>query len=81
MSVAKSIGSSIGASAAYAKHSALSVASGSGVFVADVFVGMAQGYAAKDAELAERRAIAAAERRSVALPVPNVQRQKKVAVA
>lgn len=81
MTIATTIGSAIGTSGAYVKHAALRTATGSGSFVADVYASAVAGYAAKDAELAERRAeIAAAREAGPALVAPK-RGAKRVGVA
>lgn len=80
MSIASTIGTGIGNTGAYAKHAALRTATGSGSFVAEIYTSTLDAYAAKDAELAERRAqIAAARAAGPALAAPKVVRQRKIA--
>lgn len=80
MSIASTIGKSIGTSAAYAKHAAIATGVGSLQFVQDVRTHTADGYAIKDAELNARR-LAAAKARG-ALPAPAAaKRQRKLVTA
>lgn len=83
MSIATTIGTGLGYSGAYAKHAALRAVQGSGSFVAEVYASTLTSYAAKDAELAERREQLALARQqaAVALPKPTVKRQRRVNVA
>ena len=55
MSIANFVGSSIGNSAAYAKHGVLATGIGGIGFVKEAAQAAAVAYATKDAELAERR--------------------------
>lgn len=82
MTIATTIGGAIGTTGAYAKHAALRTVSGSGSFAADVWNATTTSYAAKDAELAERRAeIAAARQGAAAVLTPPVRKQRKLATA
>ena len=82
MSIAKTLGSVTGSSAAYVKHGVLATGIGATGFVADYIAETKAGYAAKNAELLARRdemrAIAAA--RTEAVVIPAVKRQRKLAV-
>ncbi len=80
MSVATTIGSSIGKSAAYAKHGTVMTANHSGSFVRDTLSAVSESYRAKDAELAQRRAEYAALRAEAYATIapPPVVRQRKV---
>ena len=71
----RSIGAAIGKSAAYAAHGAITAASYTGRFGADVVAGTSEGYSTKAAELAARRLegvdqskLVAPVRRSKAVP-------------
>ena len=78
MSVAKTLASATGTSAAYAKHATLAAGIGGKGFVADFVAETKAAYLAKDAELAERRA----EMRALAAnsgAVPKLTRQRKLA--
>ena len=78
MSIAKSLGSATGSSAAYAKHATLATGIGGKGFIADFVAETKAAYLAKDAELAERRA----EMRAIAATsgaVPVMKRQRKLA--
>lgn len=78
MSIAKTLGSATGTSAAYVKHGVVATGIGSKGFVAEYIAETKAAYIAKDAELLARReemrAIAAA---SGAVPV--MKRQRKLA--
>lgn len=78
MSVAKTLASATGTSAAYAKHAVVSTGIGGKGFIAETKAA----YLAKDAELAERRAEMRAEMRAIAATsgaVPVMKRQRKLA--
>lgn len=78
MSIAKTLGSATGTSAAYAKHSVVATGIGGKGFVADFVAETKAAYLAKDAELAARRA----EMRAIAASsgaVPKLTRQRKLA--
>ena len=78
MSIAKTLGSATGTSAAYAKHGVVATGIGGKGFVADFVAETKAAYLAKDAELAERRA----EMRAIAATsgaVPVMKRQRKLA--
>lgn len=75
MSIAQTIGTVVGSSAAYAKHAAISSARYTGKFGADLATSTAQGYAAKDAELRAAREAARAD----APALPKKVRQTKLA--
>ena len=86
MTIAASFGSFIGTAAgksgAYAKHAVLAGASHAGAFGAHTVAATRESYAAKDAELAERRAeLNAARNTRGALPVPQRKSQRKLATA
>lgn len=78
MSIAKTLGSATGNSAAYTKHAVVATGIGGKGFIAEYIAETKAAYLAKDAELAARReemrAIAAA---SGAVPV--MKRQRKLA--
>ncbi len=78
MSIAKSLGSATGSSAAYAKHATLATGIGGKGFIADFVAETKAAYLAKDAELAARRE----EMRAIAATsgaVPVMKRQRKLA--
>lgn len=78
MSIAKTLGSATGTSAAYAKHGVVATGIGGKGFVADFVAETRAAYVRKDAELAERRA----EMRAIAASsgaVPVMKRQRKLA--
>ena len=78
MSIAKTLASATGTSAAYAKHGVIATGIGGKGFVADFVAETKAAYLAKDAELAERRA----EMRAIAATsgaVPKLTRQRKLA--
>lgn len=78
MSIAKTLGSATGASAAYAKHGVLATGIGGKGFVVDYIAETRAAYKRKDAELAARRA----EMRAIAASsgaVPVMKRQRKLA--
>lgn len=78
MSVAKTLASATGTSAAYAKHGVIATGIGGKGFVADFVAETKAAYIRKDAELAERRA----EMRAIAASsgaVPKLTRQRKLA--
>ena len=78
MSVAKTLASATGTSAAYAKHGVIATGIGGKGFVADFVAETKAAYIRKDAELAERRA----EMRAIAATsgaVPKLTRQRKLA--
>lgn len=78
MSIAKTLGSATGTSAAYAKHGVVATGIGGKGFVADFVAETKAAYIRKDAELAERRA----EMRAIAATsgaVPVMKRQRKLA--
>ena len=78
MSVAKTLASATGTSAAYAKHATLATGIGGKGFIAEYLSETKAAYLAKDAELAERRA----EMRAIAATsgaVPKLTRQRKLA--
>lgn len=77
MSVANTIGSSIGKGAAYAVHASIKVGQGTGRFGQDVMSSTAQGYATKSEELATARAAVTASRQTkVAIKVVRKQTAK-----
>ena len=74
MSIAKTLGSATGTSAAYAKHGVVATGIGGKSFVADFVAEAKAAYIAKDAELAARRE----EMRAIAATsgaVPKLTRQ------
>ena len=78
MSIAKTLASATGTSAAYAKHGVIATSIGGKGFVADFVAETKAAYLAKDAELAARRA----EMRAIAASsgaVPKLTRQRKLA--
>ena len=78
MSIAKTLGSATGTSAAYAKHGVVATGIGGKGFVADFVAETKAAYLAKDAELAARRE----EMRALAVSsgaVPVMKRQRKLA--
>ena len=81
MSIANTIGSSIGSSAAYAKHGVLMTGIGGSAFVVDTIDAVRAQYAAKDAELSARREAAKAARAAVAVEVPMPKRQRRIVTA
>lgn len=86
MTIAASLGSFVGAAAgksgAYAKHAVLAGASHAGAFGAHTVAATRESYAAKDAELAERRAELDAVRNARgALATPERKSQRKLATA
>ena len=73
--IGKTIGATIGKSAAYTTHGAIRVAQGTGRFGQDVLVGAAEGYVEKAAELAAVRMQIAAQRQApVAIAVAKKSR-------
>lgn len=83
MTIAASFGSFIGSAAgktgAYAKHAVLAGASHAGAFGAHTVAAARESYAAKDAELAVRRAeLNAARTARGALPTPARKSQRKL---
>lgn len=81
MTIAKTLASATGNTAAYAKHGVIATGIGGAGFVAEYLAETKAAYLAKDAELAARRdemrAIAA--QRTTALTMPAVKRQRKLA--
>ena len=78
MSVAKTLASATGTSAAYAKHGVIATGIGGKGFVADFVAETKAAYIRKDAELAARRE----EMRALAAnsgAVPKLTRQRKLA--
>ena len=78
MSIAKTLASATGTSAAYAKHAVVSTGIGGKSFIADYIAVTKAAYLAKDAELAARRE----EMRAIAATsgaVPVMKRQRKLA--
>ena len=78
MSVAKTLASATGTSAAYAKHATLATGIGGKGFIADYIAETKAAYARKDAELLARRE----EMRAIAASsgaVPKLTRQRKLA--
>lgn len=78
MSIAKTLGSATGTSAAYAKHGVVATGIGGKGFVADFVAETKAAYLAKDTELAARRE----EMRAIAATsgaVPKLTRQRKLA--
>ena len=78
MSVAKTLASATGTSAAYAKHAVVSTGIGGKGFVAEYIAETKAAYIRKDAELLERRE----EMRAIAATsgaVPKLTRQRKLA--
>lgn len=78
MSIAKTLGSATGTSAAYAKHGVVASGISGKSFIADFVAETKAAYIRKDAELAERRA----EMRAIAASsdaVPKLTRQHKLA--
>ena len=78
MSIAKTLASATGTSAAYAKHGVIATGIGGKGFIADYIAETKAAYIRKDAELAERRA----EMRAIAATsgaVPVMKRQRKLA--
>lgn len=79
MSIATSFGKTLGNTGAYAKHAVIASGIGSVNFIAAAREATVEQYRAKDAELqAKRDELRAA--RTVALAVPAVRRQRRVAV-
>lgn len=80
MSIANTLGTATGNTAAYGKHYTVSAGINSTGFVAEFVASTIAAYAAKDAELLERRNEMRALRASgPALAAPKVTRQKKLA--
>lgn len=79
MSIAKTLASATGNSAAYAKHAAISTGIGGRGFIAEYLSETKASYLAKDAELAARRE--AMRQALIAAPVsaPKVTRQRRLA--
>lgn len=78
MSIAKTLGSATGTSAAYAKHGVVATGIGGKGFVADFVAETKAAYIRKDAELLARRE----EMRALAVSsgaVPKLTRQRKLA--
>ena len=78
MSIAKTLGSATGASAAYAKHGVLATGIGGKGFIADYIAETKAAYVRKDAELLARRE----EMRAIAASsgaAPKLTRQRKLA--
>lgn len=78
MSIAKTLGSATGNSAAYTKHAVVATGIGGKGFVAEYIAETKAAYLAKDAELAARRE----EMRAIAASsgaVPKLTRQRKLA--
>ena len=78
MSIAKTLGSATGNSAAYTKHAVVATGIGGKGFVADFVAETKAAYVRKDAELAARRE----EMRAIAASsgaVPVMKRQRKLA--
>lgn len=78
MSIAKTLGSATGNSAAYTKHAVIATGIGGKSFVADFVAETKAAYIRKDAELAARRE----EMRAIAASsgaVPVLTRQRKLA--
>ena len=78
MSIAKTLASATGTSAAYAKHGVIATGIGGKGFIADYIAETKAAYIRKDAELAERRA----EMRAIAASsgaAPKLTRQRKLA--
>ena len=78
MSIANFVGSTIGNSAAYAKHAVVATGIGGKGFIAEYIAETKAAYIAKDAELAARRE----EMRALAATsgaVPKLTRQRKLA--
>lgn len=82
MSISSTLGTGIGNTGAYGKHVALSAGRNGQGFIASLVVSTREAYAAKDAQLAERRAQVAAARAAViaGTPAPKVVRQRKMKV-
>lgn len=81
MSIAKTLGSSVGSAAAYSKHAVLATGLHGGTFIGDFVAEVAVGYAAKDAELAVRRDELRAAREARAVAIPVAKRARKLATA
>ena len=78
MSIAKTLGSATGTSAAYTKHAVIATGIGGKGFVADYIAETKAAYIRKDAELLARRE----EMRAIAASsgaVPKLTRQRKLA--
>lgn len=78
MSIAKTLGSATGNSAAYTKHAVVATGIGGKGFIADYIAETRAAYIRKDAELAARRE----EMRAIAASsgaVPKLTRQRKLA--
>lgn len=78
MSIAKTLGSATGNSAAYTKHAVVATGIGGKGFIAEYIAETKAAYLAKDAELAARRE----EMRAIAASsgaVPKLTRQRKLA--
>lgn len=78
MSIAKTLGSATGNSAAYTKHAVVATGIGGKGFIAEYIAETKAAYLAKDAELAARRE----EMRAIATSsgaVPKLTRQRKLA--
>ena len=78
MSIAKTLGSATGTSAAYTKHGVLATGIGGKGFIAEYIAETKAAYIAKDAELLARRE----EMRAIAATsgaVPVMKRQRKLA--
>ena len=71
MTIATTLGTATGNTAAYAKHSVMMTGIGGSAFVAEYIASTKTAYAAKDAELAARRA-AARQRAAVADVIPRM---------
>ena len=83
MSIAKTLATATGTTAAYAKHGVVATGIGAGGFVAEYLAETKAAYIAKDAELAARRdeMRAVAATRTTALPAPKVTRARKLTTA
>lgn len=81
MSIAKTLASATGTTAAYAKHGVIATGIGGAGFVAEYIAETKAAYIAKDTELAARREEmrAVAAQRTAALVMPQVKRQRKLA--
>ena len=71
MTIATTLGTATGNTAAYVKHGTLMTGIGGSAFVAEYIASTKAAYAAKDAELAARRA-AARQRAAVADVIPQM---------
>ena len=72
MTIATTLGTATGNTAAYAKHGVMMTGIGGSAFVAEYITSTMAAYAAKDAELAARRA-AARQRAAITDAIPRME--------